>query len=139
MKSICSALEEVRQEDNVYPAYVYGPAVPPSARRDERAMEICEGMIDISAALFNISSKELRQGGRSASHISRVRQIAMYVTHTILRLSMKEVGRGFGRDRTTVVYACKTIEDLRDDPDFESVLAMTENIAIAAFRNRLEV
>ncbi len=43
----------------------------------------------------------------------------MYVAHVTLRLSMADIGRGFGRDRTTVVYACHLIEDLRDDDDFD--------------------
>jgi chromosomal replication initiation ATPase DnaA len=66
-----------------------------------------------------------------------VRQIAMYVTHVILGVSMADVGRGFGRDRTTVVYACHLIEDMRDDEDFDRVVVMTERVAMAAFRERM--
>jgi hypothetical protein len=33
-----------------------------------------------------------------------------------------EVGRFFGRDRTTVWYACGLIEDMRDDPAFDAEL-----------------
>jgi chromosomal replication initiation ATPase DnaA len=63
----------------------------------------------------------------------------MYVAHITLRLSMKEVGIGFGRDRTTVLHACHLIEDLRDDVEFDHMVAMAERIAAAAFRNRLEI
>jgi hypothetical protein len=104
---------------------------------DERALELCEGMIDIAAALFNVSSKDLRRAGRTSLDVSRVRQIAMYVAHVILRLNMTDVGRGFGRDRTTVLHACHLIEDLRDDEDFDRIVAMTERVALAAFGNRL--
>ena len=109
---------------------------PGGGSRSERVLWLCEGMIDIAAALFNISSKELRQPGRSAMPVSRVRQIAMYVAHVSLRLSMKEVARGFGRDRTTVVYACHLIEDMRDDPDFDQIVAMTERVAVTALGMR---
>ncbi len=109
------------------------------ARRSERIMSICESMIDICAALYNVSSKELRQTGRTAAGVSRVRQIAMYVTHTTLRVSMPEVGRGFARDRTTVRHACHLIEDMRDDGDFDRTIVLTERVALAAFRNRLDV
>lgn len=85
------------------------------------------------------SSKELRKPGRTSQPVARVRQIAMYVAHVVLRLSMGDVGRGFGRDRTTVVHACQTIEDLRDDPEFDRVVHMFEQIASAAFRNRLGI
>ncbi len=110
---------------------------PTPKRRDEIAMDLCECLIDIVAALFSVSSKELRKAGRTAEPVSRVRQIAMYVAHVILRLTQGEVGRGFGRDRTTVVHACRVIEDMRDDPEFDRVVAMVERVADAAFRARL--
>lgn len=110
---------------------------PTAKRRDEAALEICECLIDIAAALFSVSSKELRRSGRTAVPVSRVRQIAMYVAHVVLRLTMGEVGAGFGRDRTTVLHACQVIENLRDDPEFDRVVLMTEQVAFAAFRNRL--
>ncbi len=109
---------------------------PTPKRRDEIALELCECLIDIVAALFTVSSKELRKAGRTVEPVSRVRQIAMYVAHVVLRLTQGEVGRGFGRDRTTVVHACKVIEDMRDDPEFDRVVAVVERVADAAFRAR---
>jgi len=94
-------------------------------------------MIDVAAALLNVSGKDLRKPVRSALDVCRVRQIAMYVAHVTVRLSMADIGRGFGRDRTTVIYACHLIEDLRDDDDFDRVVAATERVALAAFGNRI--
>jgi chromosomal replication initiation ATPase DnaA len=51
-------------------------------------------------------------------------------------LSMSEVGRGFGRDRTTVLHACHLIEDMRDDEEFDAIVAMAERVARAALRYR---
>jgi hypothetical protein len=110
---------------------------PTAKRRDEVSLEICECLIDIASALFSVPSKELRKPGRTALPVSRVRQIAMYVAHVVLKLTMGEVGAGFGRDRTTVLHACQVIEDLRDDPEFDRVVLLTERIAFAAFRSRL--
>jgi hypothetical protein len=109
---------------------------PPSASGSalERKIELCECMIDIAAALFNVSGRDLRRPGRSSFGVSRVRQIAMYVTHVVLGLSMHEVGRGFARDRTTVLHACHLVEDMRDDADFDAIVVMTEKVARAAFR-----
>nr|WP_289852323.1 helix-turn-helix domain-containing protein [Mesorhizobium liriopis] len=95
-------------------------------------------MIDIAAALFSVSGRELRRGGRRSLPVARVRQIAMYVAHTVLGLSMKEVGRGFGRDRTTVLHACHLVEDMRDEEEFDRHVVLTERVAMAAFRDRLE-
>ena len=105
--------------------------------REEVALELCEGIIDLSAAFFNVSSKELRQSGRTPYPASRVRQVAMYVAHVGLRLSPTEIGRGFGRDRKTVLHACQVIEDMRDDPDFDNVVAQMERVATVALRHRI--
>jgi len=114
------------------------PAAPRRlpAPRQERVLELCECVIDIVAALFSVCSKELRAPGRSSTAVSRVRQIGMYVAHVCLRLSMNDVGKGFGRDRTTVLHACHLIEDMRDEPEFDRIVAMTERVTEAAFRGR---
>jgi hypothetical protein len=109
-----------------------------SGRRDEQAVELCDSIIDITSALFGVSSKEMRRTGRTGLDVARVRQVAMYVAHVVLRLTMKEVGVGFSRDRTTVLHACHLVEDLRDDLEFDRIVAMTERVVTVAFRPRLE-
>jgi hypothetical protein len=59
------------------------------------------------------------------------RQIAMYLAHVVFGLSMAEIGRAFGRDRTTVVHACHLIEDRRDEMRFDQLLDHLEQAAIA--------
>jgi chromosomal replication initiation ATPase DnaA len=107
-----------------------------SGSREERSLDLCEAMIDIAAALFNVSGKDIRRPGRSCLGVSRVRQVAMYVAHVVLRLNMADIGRAFGRDRTTVLYACQLIEDLRDDDEFDRIITMTERVALAALGSR---
>lgn len=102
---------------------------------EERIADICDSILDILSALFNVSGRELRQPGRTSTSVSRVRQIGMYVTHVNMGLSMAEVGRGFGRDRTTVMHACHLIEDMRDDAEFDQVVRMTERITRIALRH----
>jgi chromosomal replication initiation ATPase DnaA len=50
----------------------------------------------------------------------------MYLAHVAGGLSMREVGRLFSRDRTTVAHACALVEDRRDDPQFDRALAILE-------------
>jgi chromosomal replication initiation ATPase DnaA len=101
--------------------------------RDEEVMATCEGMIDILAACFSVSSKELRSQERATACIARIRQVGMYISHVALGLNMREVATGFCRDRSTVVHACHLIEDLRDDADFDKICVTVERIACAAF------
>jgi len=47
--------------------------------------------------------------------IARPRQVAMCLARELTQLSLPEIGAAFGdRDHTTVMYACKTIENLRN-------------------------
>jgi len=97
------------------------------------AVAICDAIIDLTAIFFNVSSKDLRSSGRTPNPVSRVRQIGMYVGHVTLGLKMTEVGAGFGRDKSTVVHACHTIEDMRDDEDFDLIVARVESLVSVAF------
>ncbi|WP_245282128.1 helix-turn-helix domain-containing protein [Rhizobium sp. LC145] len=62
-----------------------------------------------------------------------VRQIAMYVCHVSLRMSLSDIGDAFGRDRTTVGHACHVVEDRRDDPAFDDFVSAVERIVAAVF------
>ena len=102
----------------------------------ENKLELCECMLDIASAMFNVSGRELRSPRLSTLEVSRVRQIAMYVCHVTLGLTMTEIGAGFGRDRTTVMHACHVVEDIRDDCDFDAIVSSFERVAAAVLRYR---
>lgn len=128
---------ECSEESNPWTDVADAAFASQPGNREERTLALCEAMIDITAALFNVSGRELRKSGRSSMGISRVRQVAMYVAHVVLRLNMADIGKAFGRDRTTVLYACHLIEDLRDDEEFDRIITMTERVALAAFGSRM--
>jgi hypothetical protein len=113
-------------------------AYPPNPT-PERKLEVCEGLMDVASALFNVCGKDLRRPGRSTKPIARIRQITMYVAHCTLGLTMTDIGTGFGRDRTTVLHACHLIEDMRDDIEFDRIVTTFERVALAAFGNRYGV
>ena len=80
----------------------------------------------IVAHAYGVSMEEIRGPLRARPRASHARQVAMYLTHVVLSQSLSEVGRAFGRDRTTASYACNRIEDLRDDPDVDRTLGWME-------------
>lgn len=52
------------------------------------------------------------------------RQVAIYIAHVDLGLPYRVLAELFGRDRTTVAYACSVIEDRRDRPAFDAAAAV---------------
>ncbi len=80
------------------------------------------------AGAFLIDAGDLRRPTRGRAPIAFARQVAMYITHVGLGLTMTAVGAAFGRDRTTVRHACRAIEDRRDDPAFDRTLDLLEGI-----------
>ena len=101
-------------------------------RSERRIFEACDCVIDLAAAFFNVSVRELRRPGRATDDITRVRQIAMYLAHVMLGLSMGDIGRAFGRDRTTVMHACHLVEDMRDDIELDAIVGRMEKLVAAA-------
>ena len=99
----------------------------------QRACDIAEAVVATAlgrypAGRFESCPQIVPLPARAAAF---ARQIAMYLAHVGFGLSMAEVGRAFGRDRTTVVHACHLIEDRRDEGRFDQVLDHLEQAAIA--------
>jgi chromosomal replication initiation ATPase DnaA len=103
------------------------------APADGRLFNLCDGVLDILSAFFNVDGRDLRSHSRCERSVARVRQVGMYVAHVTLALTMAEVGRAFGRDRSTVNHACHLIEDMREDLEFDRIIQTIENIIRVAF------
>ena len=98
-----------------------GRALARLARLDASAAEL----VQLVAAARHIGPEDILRRARRAD-IAAGRQLAMYLTHVGLGRTLTEVGALFGRDRTTVAYACAQIEDHRDDPAFDAEVTELE-------------
>lgn len=105
-----------------------------SAFREARPERVvCQSVRLMTAEFLFMSGDRIgmrRERRRLACHI---RQIAMYVCHVALQMTMTTIGEGFGRDRSTVAHACAVVEDRRDDRDFDEFVSAMERIALLAF------
>ena|SRR5436853_524619 len=79
------------------------------------------------AATFKVPIGELNAPTRRRASVALARQSAMYLAHVALGLNFTEVGRAFGRDRTTAAHACRRIEDRRTKPRIDTALAELEH------------
>lgn len=94
---------------------------------------VCAGVRQVTDEVLMLAGERALAGLDRRRTTCHVRQIAMYVCHVVLGLTMRDIGRAFGRDRTTVSHACGVVEDRRDDPAFDDFISSLERIAVAAF------
>ena len=100
------------------------------------AQRLCDVVALATAAAFAVPVAELIAAKRRSCCVAFARQSAMYLAHVSFGLSYSEIGRAFGRDRTTAAHACQLIEDRRDDPAVDAILGSLES-SFAALRRRM--
>ncbi len=99
--------------------------LPPSLAVRPTRSEIIE--ITVSQ-IFDVPRDRLRSSTRDAADIAEARQIVMYLAHVTAAMPLADIGRLYGRDRTTVMHACSRVEDRRDEPRFNRTLDLVEGI-----------
>src|SRR4051812_29273532 len=87
-------------------------------RRDGAAHAILAAV----AKSRRLGRKSILGAGRAAG-TTFARQLAMYLIHVELGRPQDAVALMFGRERTTVSYACAAMERVRDDPKIEAEIA----------------
>lgn len=86
----------------------------------------CRCLEALVARAFGLTARQMQGVSRGAAPVAFARQVAMYVAHVWFALSLSEVGRRFGRDRTTVAHACRVVEERREDPRVDRVIGAIE-------------
>jgi chromosomal replication initiator protein len=80
---------------------------------------------------YNVKLTELK-AKNNAKAVAEPRQIAMYLTKTLTRASLPEIGKGFGgKHHSTVIHSVRKIDGMRKrDPEFDRLI----NSFVQAFR-----
>ncbi len=76
-------------------------------------------VMDLVALATGVPAAQIRSETRGHARAARARQVAMYLAYVSFEWPLARIGAAFGRDRTTAGYACRLIEDLRDDRAFD--------------------
>jgi hypothetical protein len=127
----------LRKTQPVAPPKLHSPAFQRRARRaasvpgERRAITpgapfICDLAARLAAAHYELPLAEVAASARGSRRASRARHIAIYLAHVSLGLRLGLVAAEFRRDRSTVAYACRLIEDARDSPAFDAAIANLE-------------
>ncbi len=112
------------------PIHYSGRHIGRSEHGSDKALEAkIRSVREAVAMVYRIEKGLLGHPTRGRSRVAFARQVAMYLAHVTFGLTLTDVGRAFGRDRTTVSHACALVEDARDNPDLDRTLELIEAIA----------
>lgn len=100
-------------------AEVAGEAIGSRTVHGDRRVTI-EEIQKKTAEFYKLELRELHST-RRARRVARPRQVAMFLARELTSRSLPDIGRRFGgRDHTTVLHACRRIEELcKSDPVFQ--------------------
>jgi Bacterial dnaA protein helix-turn-helix len=88
---------------------------------EQAAAGLAQLAVGLVAIGFGIAPEQILSPSRRAP-IVFARQSAMYLVHVVFRISLSQVGRAFGRDRTTASHACHVVEDAREDRQIDALI-----------------
>jgi chromosomal replication initiation ATPase DnaA len=92
----------------------------------EKHAQIAEMIGGVVACSLRVPPGDMFAQTRCHAHTALARQIAIYLLHTGMGLSLNQVAPLFKRDRTTAAHACRRIEELRDDNQMDVLLCHLE-------------
>lgn len=80
---------------------------------------VAELAASIASYAVGVPQQDIVDDVRGRANTAFARQVAMYLCHVGVELSLARVAAAFGRDRSTVAHACHAIEDRRDEGQFD--------------------
>jgi len=75
---------------------------------------------------LDLTAEKILKPARGSKNMVQARQVAMYLTHVGLEMSLSRVANAFERDRSTVSHACHKIEEMREEEAFDVWLETLE-------------
>lgn len=107
-----------------------------SRMRSEHA-EIANLVSTVVAHSMRVPAADLFSHTRCQAQTALARQVAIYLLHTGIGLSLNQVAPLFKRDRTTAAHACRKIEELRDNSEIDTMLGHLER-GLEAWRHAFQ-
>lgn len=59
-----------------------------------------------------------------------IKHVSIYLCHVVLGHSMRKIAKGFELDRTSISYACRSVEDKRDDKSSDRFISACERLIV---------
>jgi chromosomal replication initiation ATPase DnaA len=87
------------------------------------ALSMVAGLV---CATYGLALRDLHAPTRLCQRVARARQVAVYLSHVGLGITLSAAASWFGRDPSTASHACRMIENARDETTFDLALARLE-------------
>jgi chromosomal replication initiation ATPase DnaA len=78
------------------------------------------------ADAYGVGLADLLAPTRRTAAVAAARQTAMYLARVVFGWTYRDIADAFGRDPRTVAYACRRVEERRDDAATEAAVARLE-------------
>jgi len=105
--------------------------------KDKQYADLAAGLVGYA---MQVSPVDIMKSKRGVAKVAHARQVAMYTVYVSFGISLARVAAVFGRDRSTVAYACHQIEDSRDNAEMDVWLdALEETLKQAAMLSGRDV
>jgi hypothetical protein len=101
-------------------------AAPVARGGGGRDVKLAAFVVQLVALSTDVGAGAIASTSRQCADAARARQIAMYLVHTACEWRLARVASAFGRDRSTISYACRRVEDQREDASFDGWLLRLE-------------
>lgn len=82
--------------------------------------------VQLVSYAFGVPASCIEADTRGSPEAAAARHMAMYLLHVALGFSLARVALAFGRDRSTASYACRLVEERRDNAEIDSLIAALE-------------
>lgn len=113
---------------NSTPADIGQRSVEPRGLLDhDRTIPALVIVDELVARTYRMPRSALYADTRCRKTVAFARQVAMYLAHVSLSYPLKQIAGHYGRDRTTVAYACRVVEDRREEEETELLINSLES------------
>ena len=85
-------------------------------------------VLTLVAFAYDVPLTELTHHDRGSPEAAAARQVAIYLSHTVLAMGFADLAGVFNRARSTTLHAVRRVEEMRDDPKIDQTLTWLEGI-----------
>jgi hypothetical protein len=86
----------------------------------------------VASYAMGVTEADLLDAGQRNAAVTLARQVAMYLSHVGLGMSLGRAALAMGCDRSTISTACQKVEDRREEHGFDAWLGALEETVRAA-------